>query len=414
MSEEGPVPGPAQVVPPQNSKPAWKDWRVWIIVGLAVISIPTYRAVRVKAAVRAATEAGSTPTVAVDRVRREDVTQDLVCEAELRPFQEIDVHAKVAGYVVTLPVDIGDQVTNGQLLAQLEIPELQDELEGARAAHKRNIEDVSRCEASYDDAHLVYQRLARVRETDAALVAAQDLDSAHAKDLAAASTLSAAKAQVEVSNAELNRLRTLVDYSRITAPFPGVITKRYADTGALIQAGTSSSTQTLPVVRLSQNDLLRLSIPLSVSYVSKVHTGDPVEIRVDAMGVALTGRIARTSGKVDAGTKTMETEVDVPNKDLKLIPGVWAVARLRLDHRDKVLTVPVLAVSREEPYSVFVVDKESKIEERKIKVGLETAERFEVLDGVRENDLVLVGNRAQVRPGQRVKPEQVSELRGDL
>ena len=413
MSEQAAGSGTSQTATPTQSKPAWKDWRVWVIVALAAISIPAWHAVRVKAAIRAAADARSVPTVAVDRVRREDVTQDLVREAELRPYQEIDVHAKVAGYVITLPVDIGDQVTNGQLLAQLEIPELRDELEGAGAAHKRNIEEVARADAAYADAHQLYDRLARVRQTDPALVAAQDLESAHARDLVAASTLSAAKAQVDVSKAELHRLQSLVDYSRITAPFQGVVTRRYADMGALIQAGTSSSTQTLPVVRLSQNDLLRLSIPLSVSYVAKVHTGDPVDIRVDAMGVTLTGTIARTSGKVDAGTKTMETEVDVPNKDLKLIPGVWAVARLRLDHRDKVLTVPVQAVSKEEPYSVFVVDKESKIEERKIKVGLETEDRFEVLEGVRENDQVLVGDRAQVRPGQRVKTAQVPEPKGE-
>jgi RND family efflux transporter MFP subunit len=209
----------------------------------------------------------------------------------------------------------------------------------------------------------------------------------------------------------MSKLQTMLKYSRVTAPFSGVITKRYADPGALIQAGTSSSTQTLPLVRLSQNDRLRLDIPVSVSYVSRIKTCEPVDIRVDSTEQLLTGTIARTTRKVETATRTMEVEVDVPNHDLKLIPGMYASAILRLDRRQRALTIPVTAVSRAKGCTVFLVDKENKVEERAVKLGLETPKKIEILGGLSESDLVLVGSRARLKPGELVEPKLVEEAK---
>jgi RND family efflux transporter MFP subunit len=368
------------------------DWRVVGMVLLAVSSIPVWRAVTVHAKPQVVLVQAL--PVAVARVTREDLTQELVCDAELRPYQEIDLHAKVAGYLQTIKVDIGDRVKAGQLLATLEVPELLDELHNAMATEQK-------AEADYTNAHRIYGRLAAVNKQHPNLVAQQELDTADAKDRTTAASIAASKADVAKYN-------TLEDYTRITAPFDGVITKRYADPGALIQAGTASSTQTLPLVRLSQNDRLRLDIPVSVSYVSRVKVGDPVEIRVDSYGTTLTGTIARSTRKVETATRTMEVEVDVPNADLRLIPGMYASVVLRLEHREKALVVPVEAVSRQKSCTVFVVDKEGKIEERTISLGLETPRKIEVLAGLNENDLVMIGSRTQVKPGQKVEPKLIA------
>ena len=305
----------------------------------------------------------TTANVAVAKVIREDIDQEVICDAELHPFEEIDLHAKVAGYLENITVDIGDTVRPGQLLATIEVPELRDEIKRAEAATKRNEQNVHSAKAAYDQAHLIYSRIQAVDKSKPNLIAQQEIDNAFEKDTAAASTLAAAESDVEITRAEMSKLQTMLKYSQITAPFAGVVTERYADPGALIQAGTASSTQSLPLIRLSQNDRLRLEIPVSVSYVSRVNVGDSVEIRIPSLEKSFAGTIARSSRKVEAATRTMKVEVDVPNPDLKLIPGMYASVLLHLDRRPNALVVPVQGVSRAKSSSAFVVDQKGRIEE---------------------------------------------------
>ena len=199
----------------------------------------------------------SPPVVAVARATPADLTRSVMLTAEFRPFQEIEVHAKVAGYVKQIMVDVGDRVTAGQTLAILEVPEMSDDVARAQASSKRSEAEVqhakdelAQAQAGYDAAHLTYQRLFDVNKQRPNLVAQQEIDDARAKDLAAEAGVSAAKSalaaaqqQVQVSQVDQQRTNTMLAYSRITAPFAGVISKRYADTGAMIQAGTASQTQ---------------------------------------------------------------------------------------------------------------------------------------------------------------------------
>jgi RND family efflux transporter MFP subunit len=384
------------------------DLRMILIIFLAVVSIPIWRATTGHAKTTHPLLPSAVP-IAVAKVTREDLVRELVCDAELRPYQEVDLHAKVAGYLEKIYVDIGDRVEAGQLLATIEVPELGDDIIRARATLKRSQEEVRRAQAADDDARLVYTRLESVDKAQPNLIAQQELDAALQKQRGSASAVAAARAEVDVTTAEVNKLLTMQKYSRISAPFGGVITKRYADPGALIQAGTSSSTQTLPLVRLSQNDRLRLSIPISVSHVSKINIGDPVSIQVAALGTTLKGSIARSTRKIETTTRTMEVEVDVPNSELKLIPGMYASAMLRLDHCEKTLAVPVEAVSRKDACTVFVVIRENKIEERLVTLGMETPHKLQVLSGLNENDLVMIGSRAQIKPGQQIEPRLLEE-----
>jgi len=158
-------------------------------------------------------------------------------------------------------------------------------------------------------------------------------------------------------------------------------------------------------VRLSQNDRLRLDFPVSVSYVQRIKMGEPVEIRIQSLDKTISGTICRFTRKVDTETRKMEAEVDVPNPDLSLTPGIYAVATLKLDRREKVLTIPVEAVANPKAPTVFVLGKENTIEERPVTLGLETPERLEVLAGLKENELVMIGSRALVKPGQKVEPK---------
>jgi RND family efflux transporter MFP subunit len=212
---------------------------------------------------------------------------------------------------------------------------------------------------------------------------------------------------VDVNKAELSKIKTMMEYTRVTAPFAGVITKRYADTGSMIQAGTASQTQAMPLVKLSENTLLRLILPVPESAVPSVRIGQQVEVKVPTLNRSFPGRVARFSDKVQSSTRTMDTEVDVQNPSLVLVPGMYAEVNLRMAEKNNVLAVPVTAVDAESG-SVMAVTSENRIEVRKVKLGLETADLVEIQSGLREGDLVVIGNRGGLQPGQAVQPKIVS------
>jgi RND family efflux transporter MFP subunit len=229
------------------------------------------------------------------------------------------------------------------------------------------------------------------------LVIQQDLDAAQSKDANAAASIAGAKADVE-------KLETMVKYTQITAPFDGIVTRRYADPGTLIQAGTASDTQAKPLVRVSNNYLLRLDFPVSVEYVSRVHVGDVVNMRVDSLdGKKFTGKITRTTGKVNDDTRTMIAEMEVPNPDLEIVPGMYAAVALQVASRPRALVIPTLAVSGQKDSTVYVINANHEIEARPVVLGLETPDKYEVVSGLQEGEMVMLGNRSGVRAGQKVE-----------
>jgi len=334
------------------------------------------------------------PTATVAKVTREDLYKEVTIAAEFRPYVEVALHAKVSGYVRKMNVDFGDQVKAGQLMATLEVPELQAELDNAQATEQK-------AQADYTNAHLIYTRLQSVNKDHPNLVAQQDLDTAEANELTTAAAIAAAKANVE-------KYQTMVSYTQITAPFDGVVTHRYADPGTLIQAGTSSDTQALPLVRVSDNYRLRLDFPVSVDYVKDVQLGDSVEVRVDSLnGKTFTGTISRFTHEVDDNTRTMITEIEVPNPNLELMPGMYATVVLKVEKHLQALAVPTEAVAGEKTPTVYVVNQVNQIEEHSVKLGLETADKYEILSGLHEGDLVVIGNRSGFQAGQKVEPKLI-------
>ena len=367
-----------------------KRWSLIIFVAAAVIAGAVFAVRGFRKEIK--TEEGvHLFSVAVAKAAREDLSSELMCYAEFRPYLEVDLHAKVSGYVDKINVDFGDKVKAGQLMATLEVPELHDELRNAMAKQQK-------AEADYTNARLINTRLASVSKEHPGLVAQQDLDTAEANERTAAATVAATKAEVEKD-------KTLVEYTQITAPFDGVVTHRYADPGSLIQAGTASNTQAMPLVRVSDNYRLRLDFPVSVNYVSGIHAGDTVDVRVESLKKMFTGKITRFTHKVDPVTRTMETEVEVPNPDLELIPGIYAFVTLKFDRRENALTVPVEAVAPGKQPTVYLVNAQDQIEERPVTIGVATPYKVEVASGLKENDLVMIGARSLVKPGQKVRPK---------
>jgi len=349
-----------------------------------------------------ATVAGH-PVVPAERVLRGNIAEEASFDAELRPFLEIELHAKVTGYLSNISVDAGDLVKENQVIATVDVPELQSEIEQATATLSRANAEVARSQANYEDAHLIATRMVAADKAKPNLIAQQDIDAVNLKDRAAAGATDAAKEQVRVAEAELQKLKIMDAYRKIVVPFNGVITKRYADPGALIQAGTNSGT--VPVVRLSQNDLLRVFFPVSISYAAGVKVGDPVEIRISSPSRVIHGKVSRFSRKLETSTRTMDVQVDLPNPDLSLTPGMYAVAVLQTNVHHNTLSVPLLAIQRNRAGAakVFVVGKDSKVEERPVELGLETPDRVEVTKGLQENEVVVVTGGVTVKAGDVVQ-----------
>jgi RND family efflux transporter MFP subunit len=352
------------------------------------------------------------------------VAEHLTLSSELVPYQEIDVYAKVPGYVKELNVDYGSHVRKGQIMAVLEVPELQAQLDEDQAAIGAQTDQVARLQseigrakAQHDMLHLQYDRLAGVAKSQAGLVAQQEVDDAHGRDLAAESQVAAAhgayqaaQGQLMAAKAKLSHDQAFYDYSKITAPFDGVVTQRYANFGALMQAGTTS-TQATPLVRLSDENLYRLVIPVPESDVKYIHLGDPVEVRVPSVNKTVQGTVKRFSVDVNGATRTMHTEVEIQNPNNQLVPGVYAEAVLTLSHNGAAIVVPVQALDQQgDQASLMVVDQDNRIARRNVTLGIQMPDYVEIASGVSPGEQVVVTDKSGLKAGQVVKPKPLQSV----
>jgi RND family efflux transporter MFP subunit len=394
-----------------------------LVLGAAAVCLVV--AVMVAKRVRAGVPSGASeppndiPYAAVAPAKRETIANSLSIAGQFIPYQNVELHAKVAGYIRNIYVDIGDHVHQGQVLAVLEIPELVAEVDEAKAAvhHaeeeiQRAQSDVLRAEADNVALHANAVRLVNTDKVRPGLIAQQELDDATAKDRAsqaqveaAKSSLAAAKQQLAVAKANQQHYSALSDYSRIVAPYDGVVTWRFSDTGALVQAGTSNASG-LPIVTLAEIDVLRLRIPVPESLTSKVRIGDSADVHVQATGEHFTGKVTRFTDSLDPSTRTMQVEIDVPNPNYHLQPGMYADVRLSANSVSNALTIPVEAIQRtENKTSVLVVDAQNRVQSREVQLGVQSSNNVEILAGLTEGERVIVGNLGSYQPGEVVRPK---------
>ena len=357
------------------------------------------------------------PVVLATRGPLENV---ITLTGEFRPFQQVDVHAKVAGYIRQIFVDVGDKVKVGQVLAILEVPELNAQVMGAQAdirrsqdAIRRAQSEIERAESTHRAYHAAYTRLKQASEARPGLVAEQELDDSLAKDAETGAQINSNRAalaesqnQLGMAQATLERLSALQAYSHITAPFAGVVTKRYVDTGALISAGTSSETQSQPVVQLAEWYLLRLVIPVPESAVPQLHLGSSVQVHVLDLNRDFQGRVARFADALNDQTRTMHTEIDVENPQNTLTEGMYAEVRLALHGNKDALTLPVQAVVQAgNEYYVLALDDQNRVQKRDVQLGEQTSATVEILRGLSENERVISAGQSDYQIGEVVKPK---------
>jgi RND family efflux transporter MFP subunit len=357
----------------------------------------------------------SQPSVDVVKPGRETLVQHVQSNATLEAFEDADLFAKVSGYLSDVRVDIGDHVKAGQVLAVIDVPELKQELAEAKAqleSRKSSLE-AARRQLDHHKADVALQiGLAKDREQlgqGRQFISDRTLDQVRANADIAKADLGVAEAnldlaanQIDVAAATVEKIKTLLTYTQIVAPFDGVVAKRQVNRGDLVQAATS--TRTTPLFKLQRIDTIRVFCDVPENDVLHIRVGDRATVKVFGLnGEPIVGTITRFAYRLDPETRNMRTEIDLPNADERLYPGLYAQVSLELDRRHDVLAVPVTAIGSD-PQGTFVFTvKDDRIERKAVKVGVRDNGRAEVIEGLSENAAVVVAVKSAPAVGTAIK-----------
>ncbi|GAC1627253.1 MAG: efflux RND transporter periplasmic adaptor subunit [Candidatus Acidiferrum sp.] len=339
------------------------------------------------------TESLAIPTVAVIRPAATSGLEDMVLPGTLQAYVESPIYARTSGYLKKWYCDIGTRVHKGQLLADIDAPEIDQQLSQARA-------DLGTTQANARLSEITSNRYADLLKSDG--VSRQEVDNA-------AGDFAAKKAMVQSSEANVRRLQDLESFKHIYAPFSGVITRRNVDTGTLINSGNGGSTQQL--FFLAQTDPIRVYLTVPETYSSSIRDGLGAYLELAQFpGEKFQGKVVRTSQAIDTATRTLLTEVDVPNKDGRLLPGGFAQVHLQIKMIGQRLQVPVNALLfRAEGLRAIVVDGNHKIHLHPLTIGRDYGSSLEVLSGLNADDWIVLNPADSLDDGQEVRVKQVAQ-----
>ena len=314
------------------------------------------------------------------KVTRGDVIRYVTLPGTLKANQQATLYAKVAGYLTNVAIDKGDVVKAGQVLAVIEVPEL--------------IADLKKYEAD-----------AKVAETD--LGRLQDAQK-KAPDLITLQTLDKARGAADVARANLQRTQTLLDFAKIVAPFNGLITQRFVDSGAFVPSATSgSAAQNAALFTIMETTVLRAQVAMPELDAALAVKDQPVKVSLETIpGKTFEAKVSRLSGAIDEATRTMSIEADLPNSEGVLRPGMYATVKVGVDHHDQTLTVPVEALAMEKTAAFVFKIADGKAKKTAVTLGFNDSARAEILTGAAEGDGVILVGKATFTDGQ---PVQVTE-----
>lgn len=340
------------------------------------------------------TESLAIPTVAVIHPSATSDQEDLALPGTLQAYVESPIYARTSGYLKKWYSDIGSRVHQGQLLADIDAPEIDQQLSQARA-------DLGTSQANAQLSEITSDRYTELLKSDG--VSRQEVDNA-------AGDFAAKKAMVQSSEANVRRLQDLESFKHIYAPFSGVITRRNVDTGTLINAGNGGSSQQL--FFLAQTDPIRVYVTVPENYSSSIRQGLGAYLELTQFpGEKFQGKVVRTSQAIDAATRTLLTEVDVPNKDGRLLPGGFAEVHLQIKITGQRMQLPVNALLfRSEGLRAVVVDANHNIHLQPLTIGRDYGTSLEVLSGLNVNDWIVINPADSLDEGQQVRVKQVAQV----
>src|SRR5208282_2841549 len=332
------------------------------------------------------TERETVPTVAVVNPVSEKPDEDLILPGSLLAYEESPIYARTSGYLVRWYKDIGSRVTKGELLAKIDTPEVDQELNQTRAAREQIVAQMELAKISAD-------RWQNLRKTDS--VSAQEADQYD-------SGYKQSQANLAAADANVRRLEQLEGFKDVYAPFSGVLTRRNVDPGALINAGAGVAGREL--FDLARVDPLRVYTSVPQAYAPNIKVGMKANVTLQEFpGQKFLGTVARTADAIDPATRTLNTEVDVPNKDGKLLPGSFGQVHFATGTSVPRITIPVNAMLfRAEGPRVAVVDKDGKVHLRPISIGRDFGATLEILGGLEVSDQIIINPSDSLEEGQKV------------
>jgi RND family efflux transporter MFP subunit len=320
--------------------------------------------------------------VTVVTPERRTVSRNLSLTATVEPYEQAALYTKVSGYIKSLSADISDRVTKGQVLATLEVPEVQQQYVQASAMLGERRAQLRKAEAAAGLAETIFVRSKALRAKDA--ITQQEMEEASAQYETAKAGVEVARSQEQSAEARLSELRDLIAYAQITAPFDGIVTRRFVDRGALMQAATSNNNIT-PVVTVARIDLVRVFVDVPEPSAPYVHRGAPATLEVAALpGQSFKGSVTRYADALDPATRTMRTEVDLANTDAALRPGMYGNLAIALQDRADALSLPRAVVHHDDRGAFIYTLQDGKAVERRVRLGLESDQRVAIVDGVND------------------------------
>jgi RND family efflux transporter MFP subunit len=370
---------------------------LFFVIGLILAGSIVVRGIssRIKAAavVRQETLDQSIPTVAVIRPKRGSMKDEIVLPGNIQAFVDAPIYARTSGYLNKWYTDIGTRVKTGQLIAEIDSPEVDQQLAQAKA-------ELATATANMKLAEITMNRDEGLLKLEA--IAKQDVDNA-------VGAYEADKATVASQAANVKRLEQLVAFEKVTAPFDGVITARNTDIGALINAGNGGTTQEL--FRMATTDKLRVFISVPQTHSRSATPGGNAELTLTEFpGRRFLGKIARNAGSIDPGTRTLLTEVDIDNTSGTLLPGAYAEVHLKLATETPALMLPVTAlIFRAEGLRVAIV-KDGKADLVTVTLGRDFGTQVEVTSGITEHDDVIISPPDSLSSGAPVRAESKAEV----
>jgi RND family efflux transporter MFP subunit len=380
--------GPSHSDQPQQSAP--KSGRLALLVLVILLVAGGFTLVRrftERKALANETEKLAIPTVGVTRPSTEPGSDQLVLPAQLQPYVESAIYARTNGYLLRWTKDIGSHVSKGELLAEIDTPEIDQELSQAKAARQQ-------AEAQLQLAKSTAERWTNLRKTDS--VSQQEADQQ-------VSAYSQAQANFAAADANVRRLQQLESFKHVYSPISGVITRRNTDVGALINAGSTGQARG-ELFDVAQFDPLRVFVSVPQMNAPSIRTGLPAYIELrEYPGQKFNGKVVRTADAIDPGTRTLLTEIDVPNHDGHLLPGSYAEVHFAVPIQITRMSVPVNAILfRPEGPRVAVVGPDHKVHLKTINIGRDFGTKVEILGGLEANDQIVLNPADSLEDGQEV------------
>ena len=377
---------------------------LFLLVAFLVVALVKWRA---QSALASETRTGSEGaiTVTVTAARPAGGERQLTLPGETAAWYESTIYGRVNGYVARWYADIGDHVRQGQLLATIDTPELDAQLAAARAQLNAAQSQVHVREAEAELATTTYERW---RDSPKGVVSEQEREEKRAGFDSAAALLTAARAQVAVSQADVDRYAALAEFKRVVAPFDGVIVERRIDIGNLVTAGSTAATTSL--YRMSQDNPIRIfvDVPQRASG-DLMHPGVPVQIRASNLpGQVFSGTLTRAAQAINPQARTMRVEVDLPNREQRLVPGMYVDVAFDLAGGGLVQVPAAALVFRSSGPQVAVVETDGHIRFRKVTIGRDDGNVVEIGSGVHSGERVALNVSGQLVDGDPVVAQELN------